>query len=129
MASRNGIKQAITSPREDVAEDDRGYLTAAQTIAHEHPTPREENLDWRCAGYANPEVFTPSTPAAYAEAIALCGGCPMRQVCGDLGQARGEYGVWGGQMLAAGKVRAAPKAAGRPRKVDQGAVAVTADAA
>lgn len=116
MVSRNGTKKAITATRDDTAPEDRGYVTTAQTIAHEHPTPREDNLGWRCAGHPDPEVFTPTTPDAYEAAVAVCGECPMRAVCGDLGRARGEYGVWGGQMLEAGKVQSAPKRAGRPRK-------------
>ena len=117
MASRNGIKRAITSPRENtkVSDLDKGFNTKALTIAHKHPTPRDESLDWRCAGHEDPEVFHPTDVATLIEAQSLCLGCPMRQACLALGRDRGECGVWGGVLLEGGKPLAAPRPPGRPK--------------
>ena len=56
-----------------------------------------------------------------AAAQALCAGCPVRELCLDLGRARDEYGVWGGVLLENGKPQSAVPRRGRPPKVGSAA--------
>lgn len=126
MASKNGIRKAYTAPVERTASKalsksgealGAGFNTKGLVIAHEHPTPRSDDVGWRCATAPDPDVFHPTDEAALAEAQEFCASCPARDECLALGLARREWGVWGGVLLEAGKPREAPRAAGRPRKV------------
>lgn len=46
---------------------------------------------------ADPELFFPSSKAQEAEALALCGMCPVQLECHDYSlEARESFGVWGG---------------------------------
>ena len=74
-------------------------------LAQINPAPRADNafLDWRSStpcGSADPELFfdlAASSPAAEAEAKALCGGCQVRERCLDAAMLSGEeFGIWGG---------------------------------
>jgi hypothetical protein len=55
-----------------------------------------------CDG-ADPELFWPATAADAEQAMAVCAGCPLRGECLDVARQRGEWGVWGGVLLAKGK--------------------------
>ena len=83
----------------------------------------EEELwrqDARCADGAaslTPLFFSESL-ADIARAKAFCAGCEVRTEC--LGAALGRrepWGVWGGELLANGKVLANKRKRGRPPKV------------
>lgn len=51
-------------------------------------------------------------------AKAFCRGCAVREECLDAATARREpWGVWGGELLANGKVLAQKRTRGRPPKV------------
>jgi hypothetical protein len=86
--------------------------TAAVNGAFEHPTP---NAAWACAG-SDPDLFFPQDANDLAEAIAVCHGCAVRNLCRSMGRARAESGVWGGVLLAEGMPQNAVKRRGRPPK-------------
>lgn len=66
---------------------------------------------------ADPELWFAESPAAVEEAKAMCGPCPVRQLCLDEAVARQEpWGVWGGQLLQRGVVVPRKRPRGRPRK-------------
>lgn len=90
--------------------------TKGVTVAYRHPTPTAPDMPWACAG-ADPDQFFPEDDATLALARDLCARCPLRDVCRQLGLARGESGVWGGLLLEDGKVLERVPAMGRPRKV------------
>lgn len=85
------------------------------TVAYTHPTPSVPAQEWACAG-GDPEQFFPSDDATLAAAVAVCGGCPLKQTCLGLGLSRAESGVWGGQLLQGGKVLDRVPVRGRPTK-------------
>lgn len=121
MASKNGIKKAITrrvdTSVSPTSEDlDKGFKTKALTVAHAHPTPRQPDLGWGCAGHEDPETFQPTSTEALAEAQVECAKCPATALCLSLGAARGEWGVWGGVLLENGKPVDRVRAPGRPKK-------------
>lgn len=87
--------------------------TKGATVAYRHPTP--SITAWACAD-ADPEQFFPEDDATLALARAICAECPVRDVCRALGIARGETGVWGGVLLADGRILDRVPAMGRPRK-------------
>jgi hypothetical protein len=90
--------------------------TKGVTVAYRHPTPTEPDLPWACAGI-DPDQFFPEDDATLAAARSICAGCPLRDVCRDLGLARGETGVWGGLLLEDGKILERVPVIGRPRRV------------
>jgi WhiB family redox-sensing transcriptional regulator len=52
-----------------------------------------------------------------ARAKAFCGNCPVKEACLATALARREpWGVWGGQLLANGKILAQKRPRGRPPK-------------
>ena len=64
-----------------------------------------------------------------AVAKAFCQPCPVREACLAGALARREpWGVWGGELLANGKVLAQKRKRGRPPKVRPAEVNVQADA-
>lgn len=65
---------------------------------------------------ADPALFDPADVDALERAQAICRDCPVRDVCLQIGIARSEWGVWGGQLLENGEARDAPRKMGRPRK-------------
>ena len=89
--------------------------TKGVTVAYRHPTPTSD-MPWACAGI-DPDQFFPEDDATLAAARGICAGCPVRDVCRELGLARGETGVWGGLLLEDGKVLDGVPVMGRPRKV------------
>ena len=115
MEARNGRMRAMSTPTLTTESDESTLTTHGVTIAFAHPTPRDAAITWRCADHPNPDVFHPVDEAALAEATAFCAGCPSRNRCLELGVQRGEFGVWGGVLLEAGK-RGRVKKMGRPRK-------------
>ena len=90
--------------------------TKGVTVAYRHPTPWAPESDWACIG-VDPELFFPEDDVTLAHARQLCGGCPLQDTCRSLGIARGESGVWGGALLAEGRVLDRVPVMGRPRKV------------
>jgi hypothetical protein len=53
-------------------------------------------------------------------AKAFCRACPVREACRDAALERHEpWGVWGGELIANGKVLAQKRKRGRPPKVRQ----------
>ncbi len=89
------------------------YDTFGLTVGFRHPTPR--GVEWECAGHPTPGLFDPSDDDELAEALQICGGCGVRELCGSLGRARAEWGVWGGQLLEKGKPLAKVRTRGRPK--------------
>jgi hypothetical protein len=84
--------------------------TTAVNGAYEHPTP---DVVWACAGI-DPDVFFPINDDGLAEAIAICDGCAVRQLCRTIAMARAESGVWGGVLLTEGIPQDGVKRRGRP---------------
>lgn len=121
MASRNPITTTRTLPVQSKSSNDvdREFATQGITIAMKHPTPRDEHIEWRCAGHPDPEVFQPTDEDTLAEAKRLCSGCPARMMCLSLGLDRKEWGVWGGVLLEGGKRLAEPRKPGRPKSKPQ----------
>ena len=54
----------------------------------------------------DPELFWPATQLEATLAKAICRGCPLVRSCLAIAQERGEWGVWGGELLAKGRVTA-----------------------
>lgn len=66
---------------------------------------------------ADPELWFAETPEGLEHAKSLCATCPLRQRCLEGALERREpWGVWGGEILDAGRVIARKRARGRPRK-------------
>ncbi|GAA3765752.1 WhiB family transcriptional regulator [Salinactinospora qingdaonensis] len=66
---------------------------------------------------SNPDLFFAEAPAEVEAAKAVCAECPVREQClADALERREPWGVWGGQLLVAGKVVARKRPRGRPRK-------------
>jgi len=115
METRNGWMRATTTSTATSGSDESTLTTHGVTIAYSFPTPRGAEAAWRCAGHPDPEVFHPTDDATLAEATAICAGCPSQARCLELGVQRGEFGVWGGVLLEAGK-RGQVRKMGRPSK-------------
>ncbi|MGD7788056.1 WhiB family transcriptional regulator [Propionibacteriaceae bacterium Y1685] len=65
----------------------------------------------------DPEAFFAESPADVEWAKALCGSCPLQEVCLEGALERREpWGVWGGQLFINGVVVARKRPRGRPRK-------------
>ena len=65
----------------------------------------------------DPELWFAEQASGVERAKALCQQCPVRIQCLDGALDRGEpWGVWGGQVLVDGRVVAAKRGRGRPRK-------------
>ena len=65
----------------------------------------------------DPELWFAESPSEVERAKALCRLCPLQQRClAEALQRREPWGVWGGQLLAAGVVVAHKRGRGRPRK-------------
>ncbi|MDA0562966.1 WhiB family transcriptional regulator [Streptomonospora sp. S1-112] len=64
-----------------------------------------------------PDLFFAEAPADVEAAKAICQDCPVREQClADALERREPWGVWGGQLLVAGKVVPRKRPRGRPRK-------------
>ncbi|MCW2819372.1 MAG: WhiB family regulatory protein [Marmoricola sp.] len=65
----------------------------------------------------DPELYFAESPSDVEEAKALCRDCPLRTDClaGAL-ERREPWGVWGGELFAAGVVIPRKRPRGRPRK-------------
>ena len=67
---------------------------------------------------ADPETFFSEERAVIALAKSMCGGCPMKSACLEGAISRGEpCGVWGGELFEDGRVIAAKRTVGRPRRI------------
>lgn len=97
------------------ASTDR-FETKGVTIAFTAPTPLDPAITWACADFPDPDFFHPVDDAGLAAAQAFCAGCPVRELCLELGTRRDEFGVWGGVLLENGKPLAAVRKPGRPKK-------------
>lgn len=65
----------------------------------------------------NPEIWFAETPEGLDYAKSLCAMCPLQEICLAGALDRGEpWGVWGGEILAAGRVIPRKTTRGRPRK-------------
>lgn len=77
--------------------------------------------DLPCAGDAA-DLFFSASPAELNEAKQLCAHCPLRTECLDGALRRAEpWGVWGGEIFDNGRVIAAKRGRGRPRKSETAA--------
>lgn len=67
---------------------------------------------------ADPELFFAESAARVEQAKAICRTCPVRRACllGAL-ERREPWGVWGGEVLAKGKVIPVKRGRGRPPKI------------
>jgi len=65
----------------------------------------------------DPDMWFAESPATLETAKALCGSCPVRELClaGALHR-REPWGVWGGQLVVNGEIIARKRPRGRPRK-------------
>lgn len=64
-----------------------------------------------------PELFFAEAPADIEAAKEVCRDCPVKEQCLDDALERREpWGVWGGELLVAGKVVERKRPRGRPRK-------------
>lgn len=64
-----------------------------------------------------PEIWFADTPDGVEFAKALCATCPVRQRCLEGALERREpWGVWGGELIEAGRVLPRKRPRGRPRK-------------
>lgn len=64
----------------------------------------------------DPDLWFAESPHDLERAKALCGGCPARRECLAGALRRGEpCGVWGGEIVQAGRVVPFKRARGRPR--------------
>ncbi len=67
---------------------------------------------------ADPEIFFAEDLPGVAAAKALCAGCPMVSACLQGALSRSEpCGVWGGELFVDGRVVAAKRTVGRPRRI------------
>lgn len=67
----------------------------------------------------DPELFWPATESEAALAKAVCRGCPLVRSCLAIAEERGEWGVWGGELLAKGRVTTDLPGNVRPSPHDQ----------
>lgn len=74
----------------------------AFTAATEHPWELGDTTPL-CAD-EDPEIFWPATESEAARAKAVCHRCPLARSCLAVAQQRREWGVWGGELLAKGRV-------------------------
>ena len=73
----------------------------------------------------NPDLWFAENPVELERAKALCADCPIRRECLDAALQRQEpWGVWGGELIANGKVLANKRRRGRPPKVPRPADAL-----
>lgn len=65
----------------------------------------------------DPELWFAESPSDVEAAKALCGECPVQQLCltGAL-ERREPWGVWGGELFLAGVAIPRKRPRGRPRK-------------
>jgi WhiB family redox-sensing transcriptional regulator len=65
----------------------------------------------------DPDLWFAEDPRDLERAKTLCGACPVRRACLAAALDRAEpWGVWGGEILERGTVRARKRPRGRPRK-------------
>jgi WhiB family redox-sensing transcriptional regulator len=65
----------------------------------------------------SPDLFFAESPVDVERAKSLCVGCPVRCAClsGAI-ERREPWGVWGGELIVAGRVVARKRPRGRPPK-------------
>ena len=62
--------------------------------------------DWQlaaCRDDPNPEAWFPFPSQDFSHARSVCGGCPIRERCGEFARATGQSGVWGGENFDRGR--------------------------
>lgn len=65
----------------------------------------------------DPDTWFADTPAGVEYAKSLCHDCPVRTLCLEGAVERREpWGVWGGELIEAGRVLPRKRPRGRPRK-------------
>lgn len=89
--------------------------TRAGKAANLYPWPRENKAAPVCAGH-DPELWFPHDKDDYADAVALCGGCPLAVLCREIAVTRGETGVWGGVLFKRGHPLGEFPQPGRPKQ-------------
>jgi WhiB family redox-sensing transcriptional regulator len=78
--------------------------------------PRLTGVELPCRHH-DPDLFFAEEPADVELAKAVCRDCPIRDACLARALDRAEpWGVWGGELFAAGTVVARKRPRGRPRK-------------
>jgi len=91
-------------------------------------------LDWskaRCrdGNGTLTHLFFSDEPIAIARAKAICGKCPLAAACLEGALERAEpWGVWGGELLEAGRIVAHKRPRGRPPKHPRPLVVINEDA-
>ncbi len=83
-------------------QGDRGLNGRALTAATEHPWDPGDGSPL-CAE-EDPELFWPATAVDAERAKVVCHACPLAPACLAVAQRRGEWGVWGGELLARGRI-------------------------
>ena len=75
-----------------------------------------EGVTLRCWD-ESPDLFFAESPADVERAKAVCVDCPIRSAClsGAIDR-REPWGVWGGELIVAGRVVARKRPRGRPPK-------------
>ncbi len=83
------------------------------------PTPAPDEDAVLPCWTSDPDLWFAEAPSDVEDAKALCVPCPLREAClaGAL-ERREPWGVWGGQLVAAGVVVPRKRPRGRPRKND-----------
>lgn len=87
--------------------------TKAGTAADLYPWPRQQRHEPVCTSH-DPELWFPHDKDDYKDAIALCGTCPLRELCFEVALARKETGIWGGALFKNGRVQEQFPQQGRP---------------
>lgn len=78
-----------------------GLPGRAFTAATEHPWDLGTEAP-RCAD-EDPELFWPATAVDAERAKVVCRACPLAASCLNVAQRRGEWGIWGGVLMAKGR--------------------------
>lgn len=74
-----------------------------------------ETADLPCR--TRPELYFAEKPEDVEQAKALCGSCPLKQMCLETAlELREPWGVWGGELIERGRILPRKRPRGRPRK-------------
>ena len=95
--------QPVASDARGSGSPGRDLLDSRAFAAATHHPFEVGDLTPACAA-EDPELFWPGTESEAAQAKTVCRSCPLIRACLAVAQQRGEWGVWGGQLLARGRV-------------------------